>query len=450
MAKKPQSAPIADVPPMRIVELHIQNFMRVSEVQIRPDDYLVTIAGENAQGKTSILDAIRAAVRGKSEIVMEPIRAGEERGVIKLNCGNIIITRTFNRTKDGETTTAVTVEDADGKRSSPQEFLNAIVGELAFDPGAFANRMKPEEQYTCLKSLVPGCDFDALEAANLKDFNTRTDINRKAKQLRAQAEGIDVPVDAPRERIDDTAILREIEMAAASNTDIERRRADRDRLLTALARVKESANASLARAAALREEADQLEATARGQLVEAEKEEASIQTGVVIPEPVDISVLSARATEARAHNAIVEKVERRNDLTADAEIEESKAADLTAAIADRERQMREAIEAADLPVKGLSLGDKMVRLNGLPFDQASDAERLRVSIAIGAAMNPTLRVMRVRDGSLLDKQAMQTLADFAFQQNMQIWVERVGTEEPTGFVIENGRVKSNPTSQAAE
>ena len=50
--------------------------------------------------------------------------------------------------------------------------------------------MKPREQFEALRSFVPGVDFDALDAANKKDFATRTEVNRDAKQARAAAAGV--------------------------------------------------------------------------------------------------------------------------------------------------------------------------------------------------------------------------------------------------------------------
>jgi hypothetical protein len=80
-------------------------------------------------------------------------------------------------------------------------------------------------------------------------------------------------------------------------------------------------------------------------------------------------------------------------------------------------------------------------LNGVPFDQASDAEQLRASVAIAMSAKPKLRVIRVRDGSLLDENGMKLLADMADEFDCQVWCEYVGTDSPTGFVLEDGHLK---------
>lgn len=109
----------------------------------------------------------------------------------------------------------------------------------------------------------------------------------------------------------------------------------------------------------------------------------------------------------------------------------------------RKKQKADAIAAAKMPIEGIGFGDGMVLLNELPFDQASDAEQLRASISIAAAMSPRLKVIRVRDGSLLDEEAMKTLAAWAAEKDFQVWIERVSADAKVGFVLEDGRLKNN-------
>ena len=79
--------------------------------------------------------------------------------------------------------------------------------------------------------------------------------------------------------------------------------------------------------------------------------------------------------------------------------------------------------------------------NGVLLEQASAAEQLRISAAIGAALNPKLRIMLLRDGSLLDQQSMTLLEKFASETDTQIWIERVADEPGgVGIYIEEGEV----------
>jgi len=99
--------------------------------------------------------------------------------------------------------------------------------------------------------------------------------------------------------------------------------------------------------------------------------------------------------------------------------------DLASTIVRLDAEKAERLAAATFPIEGLGLNDSGVTWNGLPFEQASTAIRTRVSVAIGAALNPRLKVLLIRNGNDLDAKNLQLLADFAEEQALQIWVEKI-------------------------
>jgi hypothetical protein len=105
-----------------------------------------------------------------------PIRKGENSGRIRLNLGELVVTRRF--TESGST---LVVENADGARfPSPQKMLDDLIGELSFDPLAFS-RMDGRQQYEELKRIAKiDLDMDALERASATDYESRTRMNRMA------------------------------------------------------------------------------------------------------------------------------------------------------------------------------------------------------------------------------------------------------------------------------
>jgi len=424
---------------MQIIGLMAENVKRLSAVEITPSGAIVEITGRNGQGKTSILDAIWWALAGAKHIQTSPIRKDASEATIRLDLGTgdkleYRVTRHFRRRDDETITTSIVVESPQGARfSSPQQVLDALLGELSFDPLAFT-RLKPEQQFDLLKRFVPDVDFDEIEQAKKRDYDQRTEVNREAKKLRAQAAGIPVPADTPAERIDEAALVEELEKAGEHNALIERRKANREAAAVELRNLRANADR-------LRREAEEALAKAAKIEEEAHALEAKLATAEPLPEPIDTSSIRARIAEAQRVNAAVAARQRRAELEAKAAELEAKSQALTDAIAAREAEKMRAIEAADMPVPGLSLGDGVVLLNGLPFDQASDAEQLRTSVAIAMAMNPTLKVIRVRDGSLLDDDAMRLLAEMAEAKGYQVWVETVGSDRPGAVVIEDGTVK---------
>jgi hypothetical protein len=168
--------------------------------------------------------------------------------------------------------------------------------------------------------------------------------------------------------------------------------------------------------------------------------ERKIDAAPPLPTPVDISALRASIESARIINAGISKKQQRAEIVKEAVALESKADDLTRAINARERQKMDALRNCVMPLPDLSLGVDGVIYKDLPFDQASDAERLRVSTAIAMAGNPKLRVIRIRDGSLLDDDGIKMVADMAAEKDYQIWLERVDSSGKVGIVLEDGSV----------
>jgi hypothetical protein len=387
------------------------------------------------------------ALEGKTAIAWRPIREGQEKGKIKLEIGadeiEYVITRRFNQTESGETTTALTVENAKGARyNKPQAILDNLLGSLSFDPLQFS-RMAPAAQYDALKKFVSGFDLEASEKANAADFAARTDVNRRVKELRAQLSSITIPGAMP-QRIDENELISDLEAAGRINTGRAQTFAQREEFRRATLALEADADKKLREARDLRERAQALEGQANKAIADAKGRRLEETQWGPLPEPIDTSDLRSKITAARSHNEEIDRAAAINrkaeELGVQLRTAEAMAAELTVAMDAREKQKMDAIAAAKFPVDGLSLGDRRVHLNGLPLDQASDAERLRASIAIAAAMNPELRLILVRDGSLLDKRSWKMLADFAEKADVQIIIETVDSSRPGAIVLEDGHI----------
>jgi hypothetical protein len=83
-----------------------------------------------------------------------------------------------------------------------------------------------------------------------------------------------------------------------------------------------------------------------------------------------------------------------------------------------------------------------VLYQGIPFIQGSAAEQLRVSMAIAMASNPKLKVILIRDGSLLDADNLKVIEEMARDKDFQVWIEAVRENGEIGIFIEDGMVKS--------
>jgi len=426
--------------PLKIISLQAENIKRLVAVHITPEGNLVEISGNNAQGKTSVLDSIWWGLDGERNIQDDPIRHGEERALIRLDLGEIVVTRTFNSKTNGTYTTALKVEASDGSRfTNPQTMLNELLGNLTFDPLNFM-KMKPKDQMEMLKTFVPDIDFKSIDEANEADFDARQDINREHKLLVARASGIDVPDDCP-EKVDVQDLIIQMRDAAVHNSAIEQIKQNQIRDKNLIVDKIEQATEKTNRAIDLRFQAAELDeqCTKLNREIDNIKVTLDVQEGM--PDMIDVQAMQEQLDTVNETNEMVIKAEQKAELLKEAEALKTRSDEFTKTIDTRKEETSEAIKAAKMPVDGLDFGEDCILFNDVPFNQASDAEQLKTSIMMAIVMNPTLRVIRVRDGSLLDESSMKLLADIAAKEDYQIWIERIDSSGKIGFVIEDGSLK---------
>lgn len=441
---------------MKIIELQVDRIKRIVAAFINPSGEIVTIAGKNGAGKSTLLDSIEWALGGARGIQAKPIRKGEQSGRIQVKLGDrdveLIVTRTFNEGKRPELT--VTTTDGFTPPGGAQGVLDALLGDLSFDPHAF-DRMDERSKFNELLRVFPiGVDPLRIKGLNDTDYAKRTDVNREAKAKRQLAAAVVVPVDAPSERIDESALIDRMQEAGEANAQIETRKAKRVDAVRSVAIARSLSEQLIEKAKNAQREVERLNREATLKKEEADGLQEKIDSAPPLPDPIDIAAIRVELQAAQSANktfdAAVAATTKRDELTEQAETAEALSKELTDRMATREQEKADAIAAATFPVDGLSVGDGVVTLDGLPLDQASTSDRTKVSVAIAMHANPKLRVILIRDGSLLDEASLAQIEAMARDQDYQVWIEKVQTDGAVGFVIEDGTVASTPESRKAK
>ena len=415
---------------MQILQLSSENFKRLKAVEITPRGELVMVTGRNAQGKSSVLDSIQAALAGGRACPTDPIRHGQKGASIRLDLGDLVVTRKF--TKDGSTLTVTNAEG--GKISSPQAMLDAMLGQISFDPLAFS-KAKPRDQFEQLKDVAKvDLDLEKMDQLNQADFARRTDLNREAKAARAQLEGLRLPAGDVGEPRDVAQLIAQVQEASQARMTSQRERDDRQRIQNRIDAKRAEVDALRTKAMALQEEIKVLKAQ-----VEAEPSTPE-------PEAYDASIetLNEAIRTAQTHNETIrvgqDALRKKAELETLATTKETAAQGLTESMAARQEAKEKALAGAKFPVPGLGLGEGIVTYNGVPLSQASSAEQLRISTALAMAANPKLKVVLIREGSLLDEQGLHLVAEMAQKNGFQCWVESVSNRKDIGICIEDGQV----------
>lgn len=420
--------------PLKIIRLEASNIKRLKAVNIEPDGNVVVISGENDQGKSSVLDSILYALGGKDAICDVPIRAGAAKANIVCDLGELVVERTFSASGG----TALKVLGKDRKAlPSPQSVLDKLCSKVAFDPLSFV-KMDPKERAETLRKLV-GLDFTALNTARKELYDERSLTNRELETQKTRVAMIPSMEDVPEGPVSVTELMDKLTEIERGNAENSQKREALNRLKfareNAEMKIKECENAIVRQQATLKALKEQLKT-----------EEATIAQHTEAVEKlvdVDVSELKTKITQADEINDKYRKNRSRVEAVNQFNILKKKSDDLTDKIKKIDDEKEKALSEANFPLPGLSFDDSGVILNGVPFSQGSQAQQLKAAIAVGLAINPTVRVILIRDASLLDKKNMAVVAEMAKTADAQIWLEVVNSNDQSAIVIEDGNVKDS-------
>jgi energy-coupling factor transporter ATP-binding protein EcfA2 len=438
---------------MHILEMYIENIKRVKFAHIKPKNNLVIVAGKNGQGKSSVLDAVAWALTGTSTVPRYPIRKGQRTGSVKVNIGDFVVTRYFTHVdeeKSEKGLTYITKLVVTGKRGeafpSPQVLLDKLLGHIGFDPMAFM-RKNDQDQLDELRALVTfDVDIDAMEREQDQDYTARRDAGKVAEALKSRVAAMAVPAaDLPTQAIDVEAITLKLQNAASHNNEVAAQKRDKESLLKRQTDAVVEAAKLDQEISALVKQAEGLDGRERifstGQKPTKQglyQELKRLELAITIGEEIDTAEVAAELTKANETNAAIQRSANYRQLEADL-----KAADEAWETIDKRMKARDttreaAIARAKMPIEKLSIANGEVVYDGFPLNQASNAAQIRVSMAIGMAANPKLRVLCVRDGSLMDADSLGLVDELAKANKFQVLIERVETDGNVSVVMEDG------------
>ena len=432
---------------MRIVGFKAVDFKKIKVIDITPNEFVNRISGANGSGKTSALDAIEVCLRGTRNVPSKPVRKGAQKSIIEVGIGSDgkaewIVRRSF--TEGGSKNGFLTVEPTDGKSrlQGPQEFLNKLVGPNSFDPLEFI-RMEPPQQYRRLyKIVLPDVDPESLNIEKNPDYLKRRELKKEIKALETRRDAIQIPDNLPMEKRDEAKLLKELGEVGEYNARIEREKRQREEIQRNQEADTEQLRKKIERITALQEEIKQLQAQVKEDGNVLARTERIMEKWEPLAQPKDPAHYTQAINEARILNAAIDKRGQRDELQKEIDGISKRVDTISVALDELEAKQTKAIEEAKFPIPGLAFGNEEVIFEGIPFSQVSNADQIRASVAIGMADNPELRVMRIKDGSLLDDASMKIIADMCVKEDFQLFCEIVDTSGDVGVYLEEGEVKA--------
>lgn len=401
---------------MNILELQINDLKRITAIEISPTTGKpVILTGDNGNGKSSVLDSIILALSNTG--LDDPIRHGRPSGYVKLTLGVDKAEYLLERkvTKSGD---KLTLTDAAGTAvQKPQTFLNGLLGNYAFDPLKFT-RLKPKDQVEALR-IAAGLDFTAIDAKRKGYYDERTAVTREGREANAQFVAIPQPAaGVPTEEVSAVDLIGNLQLM-----DEAKRKA---------ASAKDYAELCTDNHASALQDVARYQAaldTAKELASDMEKEKTSAiaamdQAVAAAPTSEQLRAASDAIGQVEETNRAVRSAAAHRELDAKLKALRLTLANLNRRIEEIDEEKKESIKNANLPLDGLELTDDGVMVSGTFFSQLSTAEQIRVSTLVAMSQNPTLKIVIIREGALMNQANLAMIAAMAAERGYQCWIEK--------------------------
>lgn len=429
------------MPVNKVESLEVENFKRIEFVSIQPAGHSIIIKGNNGAGKSSLTDGLVAMLAGKRFFPDRPIRDGETHAHVEAKIGNFIIRRDWNL-KNGEVKEKTSLRYDDGRPiSSPQTFLDRMFGGTKFanfDPSEFI-RDEKSQRAVLLKMIGIDNLLEEIKKDYALIFSKRQDINRKIRDQKGVIQEIHIPGDdIPTKLLSAGDLSKEITEATKTNSENAKKRNMLDNKRTEFDTIKNTIDNLLRNLAVLRENQSNL----AGDIEELEAQTEGLKdvdTNEMLGDLELIEQQNEAITQANGKRTIRKTAEDKGE-------EMQKESDgYTKELESLLYKKTNALKKAKFPVAGLSVDDDNILFNGMPITQESDSKRLQIAMQIAIAKIPKdgIRIIRMKDASMLDKNAMNEVDRIAAEHDVQVFLERVGIGGSDGYVIENGLLVSD-------
>ena len=440
---------------MKITRIRAENHKRLVAVDINPDGQHVTLVkGRNAQGKTSVIEAVFGCLLGDKVYAEEPLRDGAEKGWVELTVSDanadrytIKMRRWKGRSGEVEHELIVTEKTESGEANikAPVSFLKTLLTQNTIDPTRVIKTRSTEERAKLLADAA-GIEEERLNRLNgviagaKKTYETtHRDAERAAHVASAyreeRAEQPAVSADSIRQQTNDVAaqITRRLnaQRAADQATNSE---------ASAKQQIEEETRKYQERIEALKKRLDEAHATA--------SQYRSVLDTMPSYEALTAqqSALNKTLAETETANARVGTIKK-----AIREADETNAAFLAAqskletARAEYRRTVNDALARRGITAMSTD-DDGALLINGRPAADASGAERFIAAIQLSAANNPKVRYICYDDADTLDPDSLKKVHDFCEKNDYGILMTGVWCQDPQAYTvnIDDGKTEALP------
>lgn len=408
--------------PVTITAFELENVKRIKALRMAPSAAGLTIlGGNNAQGKTSAIDALCWALGGDKRKPSAPQRDGA------MNPPSIDVTLSNGiRVQRYGKNSSLRVTDSSGGRAG-QALLDSFISEFALDLPKFLNATTKEKAKQLLAILGIGNELADLDQQEQRIYNERHAIGQIADAKRKHAAELPEYADAPSEPVSVSELIQRQQSILARNGENQRKRANKAQL----ERMRDDFDLTVKRLRVELAQAEDALKRTMDDLAIAEKSCEQLQdesTAEIEASLADIEAINAQvaANQAKAYamEEAAQYTAQYDHLTLDLE----KVRDARLALLD----------ASKMPLPDLTIENGELLYRGQRWDCMSGTEQLRVAVAIVQQDKPQCGFVFVDKLEQFDLPTLQSFADWAKEHNLQVIGTRVSTGDECAVIIEDG------------
>ena len=429
---------------VKIIGFEAEKVKRIKAVQFKPTaNGLTIIGGNNAQGKTSVLDAIAWVLGGAK---FEPTSAGyngEQPNVIAKLSNGLTVER-FGKNS------SLRVIDENGNRSG-QELLNSFIEELALDLPKFMRSTSKEKAKIVLGILGIEDRLDAIRKKINAAYDERTVVGRLADCKKAYADELPYHDDVPDEEISTDALTDRYKNALEFNDNLENEKSELRKSISKMQSSKEELEEKqssipekikIAKQQILKWESE-LEFT--NAEIDSVNEQISNKKALLKDKEENFKLLDISEFKSELNKTAEINVKvRENVAKKKALLEAREGQDAYNKLTEQVEQFRgeemALLDNAKFPLKGLSIVGSELAYNGQAWDCMSGAEQLIVACSIVRALKPNCGFVLMDKLEALDLTTLKEFNDWLIEQNLQVIATRVSKGNECSIIIEDGKV----------
>ena len=426
---------------MQINHVKINNILGIDHLEFEAGQF-VTIGGANGLGKTSVLEAIKAALGKGQDATL--LRSGADKGevVLVLDNGGSISARV---TAAGTTRS---VKAADGKTSAkPAAALAALVDLMSVNPVDFLLAKPTDRARVLLESMPLEADVETLAtisgvevtaqpgvhalqtiaAVRQQVYEDRTGTNRAVREKDATINQLRAAMPAAPAGIDGSEDELMAQLAVLDNTrdsmlgkiekQLAKMRGEHEAALESMRAevesVRQRMEAERVRFVGIENRAQAAASKARDDLADA-----------AAPIGQALAAIRANRDAAGRRQATLDTIKTMTEQLADLQAD-----------AERQTTALEAIDVyrtsllASLPIPGLEVRDGEIFRGGVPFDRLNTAQRVQIAVDVAKVRAGRLSVCCVDGLELMSTETFTAFRDAAIASDLQMFVTRVGDGE---------------------